>query len=142
MIRSPGTTKLAALHAPAAPDWIGFSQNVRRFQIISQMFRKQWTAELRLLFENEENATFLNTGRGAQVVEADLIRALTEEPARTAVLDVTWPEPPLPESPLWSLQNVFLTPHIAGSMQRETARMGAFMEREFSLFLTGQPCPV
>ena len=86
------------------------------------------------------NATFINTGRGAQVVEADLIRALQEEPNRTAVLDVTWPEPPVEDSPFWTLPNVFLTPHIAGSMENERARMGAFMEQEFSHLIAGEPC--
>ncbi|MFR1477023.1 MAG: NAD(P)-dependent oxidoreductase [Hydrogeniiclostridium mannosilyticum] len=40
------------------------------------------------------NATFINTGRGAQVVEADLVRA-EEEPGRTALLDVTDPVEPV-----------------------------------------------
>ena len=79
-----------------------------------------------------ETATFLNTGRGAQVVEDDLIRALTECPTRTAVLDVTLPEPPLPESPFYSLPNVFLTPHIAGSSGDEVARMGEQMAAAFA----------
>lgn len=88
----------------------------------------------------KRNATFINTGRGAQVVEQDLIRALSEEPDRTAVLDVTFPEPPLPGSPLLTLPNVFLTPHIAGSMQHEVARMGAFMADEFVSLIQGRPC--
>ena len=84
------------------------------------------------------NAAFINTGRGAQVVEEDLIRALKEEPGRTALLDVTWPEPPVPESPLWTMENVFLTPHIAGSMGKEVARMGAYMAEEFARVSDGE----
>ena len=82
-----------------------------------------------------ETATFLNTGRGAQVVEADLIRALTECPNRTAVLDVTMPEPPEADSPFYSLPNVFLTPHIAGSAGDEVARMGEQMAQAYALWL-------
>ncbi len=85
------------------------------------------------------NATFINTGRGAQVVEPDLIRALQEEPGRTALLDVTMPEPPEPNSPFWTMENVFLTPHIAGSMNQETARMGAFMADEYRRVSAGEP---
>lgn len=85
------------------------------------------------------NAVFLNTGRGAQVVEEDLIQALKEQPDRTAVLDVTFPEPPVDESPLWSMENVFLTPHIAGSWGREVARMGAYMAEEFARYWDGEP---
>lgn len=86
------------------------------------------------------NATFINTGRGAQVVEADLIRALQEEPGRTALLDVTWPEPPAADSPLWTMENVVLTPHIAGSMSSEVARMGAYMADEYLRLEKGEPC--
>ena len=86
------------------------------------------------------NAVFINTGRGAQVVEADLIRAMEEEPDRTALLDVTLPEPPEADSPLWTLPNVFLTPHIAGSLKNETARMSEFMLDEFTSLLKGEAC--
>ena len=82
-----------------------------------------------------ETATFLNTGRGAQVVEDDLIRALRECPRRTAVLDVTMPEPPESGSPFYSLPNVFLTPHIAGSAGDEVARMGEQMADAYTLWL-------
>ena len=88
----------------------------------------------------KDNAVFINTGRGAQVVEDDLIRALREEPGRTALLDVTWPEPPAEDSPLWEMENVFLTPHIAGSLKNETARMSAYMLEEFKKHLAGEPC--
>jgi len=84
------------------------------------------------------NAVFINTGRGAQVVEADLIRALKEAPGRTALLDVTHPEPPAPGSELYALPNVILTPHIAGSMGEEVARMGEFMANEFAALLHGR----
>ena len=53
-----------------------------------------------------EGATFINTGRGAQVVEADLIRVLRERPDVTALLDVTFPEPPDADSALWTLHGV------------------------------------
>lgn len=82
-----------------------------------------------------ETATFINTGRGAQVVEADLIRALTECPTRTAVLDVSFPEPPVEGSPFYTLPNVFLTPHIAGSAGDEVARMGEQMAQAYATWL-------
>jgi hypothetical protein len=71
------------------------------------------------LFETmREGATFINTGRGAQVVEADLIRVLRARPDLTALLDVTWPEPPAPDSPLWALSNVVISPHRRHDRQR------------------------
>lgn len=86
-----------------------------------------------------KNGVFLNTGRGAQVVEDDLIRALREEPARTAVLDVTDPEPPVEGHPFYELENVILTPHIAGSAGAECYRMGAYMLEEAQRYLAGEP---
>lgn len=85
------------------------------------------------------NATFINTGRGAQVVEDDLIAALEAEPARAALLDVTLPEPPKPDSKLYTLDNVFLSPHIAGSLGDEVARMGEYMAQEFGRWASGEP---
>lgn len=87
----------------------------------------------------EPYATFINTGRGAQVVEEDLIRALREVSTRTAVLDVTDPEPPLPDSPLYALDNVILTSHIAGSQQDEFYRMSEYMRDEAYACEAGKP---
>ena len=84
------------------------------------------------------NATFVNTGRGAQVVEADLIDALTECPERTAVLDVTWPEPPKEDSPFYKMPNVFMTPHIAGSLGNEVHRMADYMLYELRALEAGE----
>jgi phosphoglycerate dehydrogenase-like enzyme len=83
------------------------------------------------------HATFINTGRGAQVVEADLIRALREVSTRTAILDVTYPEPIPADSPFLQLDNVLLTPHIAGSMNKEIHRMGLYMAEECERYLAG-----
>lgn len=85
------------------------------------------------------HATFINTGRGAQIVEAELARALSAVPTRTAVLDVTWPEPMASDNPLFSLPNVFLTPHIAGSSGLEVVRMGEWMVQEHARLLAGEP---
>jgi phosphoglycerate dehydrogenase-like enzyme len=85
------------------------------------------------------NATFLNTGRGAQVVEEDLFRALEAEPGRTAILDATDPEPPVDLDRFQALDNVLLTPHIAGSMNQECRRMGLYMAEEVERYLDGVP---
>jgi len=85
-------------------------------------------------------ATFLNTGRGAQVVEADLVEVLTKRPDLTAVLDVTFPEPPEKDHPFYHLPNCFLTPHIAGSSGDEVRRMAEYMVEEFNRYLRKEPC--
>jgi len=85
------------------------------------------------------HATFINTGRGAQVVEADLIKALKDVTTRCAVLDVTFPEPAVPESPFYTMPNVYLTPHIAGSLGNEVHRMAEFMAEEAFALEEGRP---
>jgi len=87
----------------------------------------------------KSNAAFINTARGALVREDEMIDVLKKRPDLTAVLDVTYPEPPGDDSPLWDLDNVFLTPHMAGSMGRECHRMGEYMLEELQRYLKGEP---
>jgi phosphoglycerate dehydrogenase-like enzyme len=85
------------------------------------------------------NATLLNTARGAVVREKELAEVLARRPDLFAMLDVTWPEPPAPDSPLYTLPNVILTPHIAGSMNGECRRMGRLMVDELKRYMAGDP---
>ena len=85
------------------------------------------------------NATFINTGRGAQVDEAGMLSVLAKREDISAVLDVTIDEPPVKDSDLYRLKNVFLTPHIAGSQGCEVSRMAEYMLDEFRRFLSGEP---
>ena len=55
-----------------------------------------------------------------------------------AGLDVTDPEPPVEGSPLYSLPNVVLSPHIAGSMGDECKRMGALAVEQCRQHLAGK----
>lgn len=84
-------------------------------------------------------ATFLNTGRGAQVVEEELVQVLRDRPDLTAVLDVTYPEPPVEGHPFYELPNCVITPHIAGSIGNEVHRMALYMAEEFRRYTAGQP---
>ncbi|HWA26624.1 MAG TPA: hydroxyacid dehydrogenase [Lacunisphaera sp.] len=84
-------------------------------------------------------ATFINTARGAIVVESELVQVLHERPDLFAILDVTDPEPPSPNSPLFKLKNVVLTPHIAGSNGPECRRLGIMMVEEVERYLAGKP---
>jgi len=85
----------------------------------------------------QANAAFINTGRGAQVVEDDLAIAMREKPGCIALLDVTEPEPPIDGSELYKLENVFLSPHIAGGIGNEIQRMGETMYNEFCAYMDG-----
>lgn len=85
-------------------------------------------------------ATFINTGRGVQVVEPDLVRALREVKTRTAFLDVTVQEPVRVFNPLYWRKNIILTPHIAGSMGDERFRLADYMVEDFLRFRDNEPC--
>ncbi len=84
-------------------------------------------------------ATFINTARGAVVNEPEMIEVLARRPDLYALLDVTHPEPPLPDSPLYDLSNVTLTPHIAGALKSECRRLGTMAVDEFERYLKGEP---
>ncbi len=84
-------------------------------------------------------ATFINTARGAVVREAEMIAELRRRPDLHAVLDVTDPEPPAPDSPLFTLPNVTLTPHLAGTCPGEAPRLGRAMVEEFHRWRRGEP---
>ena len=83
-------------------------------------------------------AVFINTGRGRQVNEADLISVLEKRPDLTALLDVTFPEPPEDGSKLYNMPNVRLSPHIAGPLKDELYRMSDYMVEEFIRFANGE----
>ncbi|WP_223570061.1 NAD(P)-dependent oxidoreductase [Pseudomonas sp. BF-R-26] len=64
-------------------------------------------------------AGLINVGRGAHVVERDLLSALDDGRVGGAVLDVLIKEPPTEDSPFWNHPRVLLTPHIASDVQVE-----------------------
>lgn len=86
----------------------------------------------------KKNATFINTGRGRQVEEKGLAKALREEKGRSAILDVLRHEPLLPISPLFFRKNVFVTPHIAGSIGNEENRMAEYVITVYKEYVNGK----
>ena len=85
-------------------------------------------------------ATFINTARGAQVVEDELADVLRQRPDLTALLDVTCVEPAPEGHPFYDLPNCYLTPHIAGSSGDELHRMAEYMLSEYRHWRAGERC--
>ena len=85
-----------------------------------------------------KHATFINTGRGITVDEAALIEVMQERPDLTALLDVTHPEPPQAGSLLYTLPNIHVTTHIAGSLGDEVIRMADYCFEDFLRWRSGQ----
>ncbi len=90
--------------------------------------------ELKLI---KNGATLINTARGALIDPAALEAELTRG-RLFAVLDTTEPEVPPSSSPLYTLPNVFLTPHIAGSLGEETQRLTDYIVGELVRFAKGE----
>ena len=87
----------------------------------------------------KRDATFINTARGAIVDEPAMIDVLQQRSDVSVLLDVTYPEPPVEGSLLYTLPNVYLTPHIAGSLGDECRRMGQYAIDECRRYLQGEP---
>ena len=92
-------SKFVTLHAPLLPS---------TRHLISER-------ELRLI---PRGGYLVNASRGSVVDEPALIRILEEGHLAGAALDVTDPEPPLPDNPLLRMNNVIVTPHIASGTDR------------------------
>lgn len=82
-------------------------------------------------------AVFCNVGRGAHVVEADLIAALESGHLRAAALDVMQVEPLPAADPLWSTPNVYLSPHSSVSLDRYVHNLEGLVAQNLARFLAG-----
>lgn len=112
------TSDVVSLHAPLLPETTGLLG----------------ARELSLL---RDGVTFVNTARGA-IVDGEALEAELTSGRISAVIDTTWPEPPPPESPLYDLPNVFLTPHLAGSQGTELRRLADDAVAEVERYARGE----
>ncbi len=83
-----------------------------------------------------DGATLINTARGAIIDQEALIQELIKE-RLFAILDTTVPEVLPRNNPLYKLRNVFLTPHIAGSLGDETQRLTDYLVAELERYHRG-----
>ncbi len=114
------TANIVSLHSPLLPETEGM--------ITGELFATM-----------KPDSTFINTARGAIVKEDELIEVFKERTDLTAILDVTHPEPPVPESPLYDMDNIVITSHIAGSAGSEVARMGKMVADEAVRYVRQEP---
>ena len=113
------TCRVIANHAPTTPETDGMV-NARHFKAM------------------QDGGVFINNARARAVNQDDMIAELATGRIR-AVLDVFSPEPLLPDSPLRGMENVFLTPHMAGQADDTRLRQGAAMVDELERFLNDEP---
>lgn len=87
----------------------------------------------------KRSAAFYNIGRGTTVVQAALIDALRGGGLAAAYLDVTDPEPPAADDPIWTAPRCFITPHTAGGHANEHERLLEHFLANLRRFEAGQP---
>ncbi len=113
------TCSVIANHAPTTPETDGMV-TTEHFQSLP------------------DGAVFVNNARARAVDQDAMIAELATGRIR-AVLDVFNPEPLPPDSPLRGMENVFLTPHMAGQADDTRMRQGAAMVDELERFLRDEP---
>ncbi len=87
--------------------------------------------------EMKPTAYFINVGRGATVVTADLVEALQSKKIAGAGLDVTDPEP-LPQGhPLWKMPNVIITPHVSSVADIDLESRWLLMRENLRRYVAG-----
>ena len=90
----------------------------------------------------KSNAVIINTGRGALINEADLCEALAAKRIHGAGLDVQEVEPPAEDSPLYTLDNVIITPHMGWKGLETRQRLVGIIRDNVQAFLKGEPINV
>jgi D-3-phosphoglycerate dehydrogenase len=87
----------------------------------------------------KRTALLVNVARGPLVVTADLIEALESGALAGAVIDVTDPEPLPPESELWDLPGVVITPHVGGQSADRADNITRMFCENLRRYLAGEP---
>lgn len=138
LLYDPYTTPLEARHAGAHK--VGLTELLSQSNVVSvhapllQDTRGMIGArELALM---SDGATLINTARGA-IVDQSALEAELVSGRLSAILDTTEPEVLPPHNPLYKLPNVFLTPHIAGSLGDETQRLTDYIVAELERYGKG-----
>ncbi len=88
------------------------------------------------------NAVIVNTGRGPLINEADLCEALAAKRIGGAGLDVQEVEPPAEDSPLYTLDNVIITPHMGWKGLETRQRLVGIIRDNVQAFFKGEPINV
>ena len=87
----------------------------------------------------KSNGILVNAARGPIVDEKALYEALQKKKISAAGLDVFEQEPPQPDNPLFGLDNIVLTPHLAGFTEEGRKRMGLTAAEDILRVLRGEP---
>lgn len=116
------TSDVLSLHVPSTPETRGM--------LNADALRKM-----------KRGVVIVNTARGELIDSDALVEALREGIVFGAGLDVTWPEPLPPHSPLFEFENVVITPHIGGAVANNFCRVVDHAYRNVKAVLSGGAVP-
>jgi phosphoglycerate dehydrogenase-like enzyme len=91
------------------------------------------------LAKMKPDACLINVGRGQSIDEAALVEALRTKKIGGAALDVFIEEPLPPDSPLWDLENVLITPHTSGLTEKQWERQYTLVAENMRRYLNHEP---
>jgi phosphoglycerate dehydrogenase-like enzyme len=138
-------TRRSSREGPEFVDYVGLSDELLELAAEADFIANTLplTAETTGLLDEKffnaakRGAILLNVGRGRTVVTDDLVAALESGQIGGAGLDVTDPEPLPADHPLWQMDNVLITPHVAG---RGGARVrhGILLKENLRRFAAGE----
>ena len=95
--------------------------------------------EFRIL---DSDAVVINVARGEVIDQQALVRALQYRTIRGAALDVFEEEPVPPESVLWKLSNVVITPHMAWKTSQTAHRWAELLEQNYDAVTGGDEASI
>ena len=138
-------TRRSSREGPEFVDYVGLSDELFELAAEADFIANTLplTAETTGLLDEKffnaakRGAILLNVGRGRTIVTEDLVAALESGQIGGAGLDVTDPEPLPADHPLWQMDNVLITPHVAGR-GGDRVRHGILLRENLRRFAAGE----
>lgn len=157
--------RIAAIAQAFLMKTIGINRSGRKINYMDEQYRQNDLAEImnqadivvnilpatketyhlfdaQLFSKMKEGTIFINVGRGETVVTEDLLDALNENKIARAALDVFEEEPLAKDHPLWEHENVLITPHIAGQVERQLDYIYPIFIENLQAYLKNGELPV
>jgi len=139
IVRNPREKELGAEYIPDLHKMLGMADFVSVHVPLNKQTRH--IISTREFAAMKPTAILVNTSRGGTVDPKALYEALKGKKIQSAAIDVTEVEPIAPDDPLLTLDNLIITPHIAGGSKRARLEMDLLAAENIVAFLTGKPMP-
>jgi phosphoglycerate dehydrogenase-like enzyme len=140
-------TRNSSRSGPDYVDYVGLADELPKLSAEADVIVNALplTSATRGLFDKaffegvKPGSIFISVGRGQSTVTADLVQALESGQLFGAGLDVVDPEPLPPESPLWQMSNVIITPHVSAAGADSMRRTAIISVENLRRYVAGEP---